>query len=329
MKSNLAENFGYEDDYISFGESILPFEIYAKSENINIESFVKSNRAMIDSLLYQYGAILFKNFNIHNAFRLREFAGAYTNELLEYTERGAPRVMLADKVYTSTEYSRKDVIPLHHEMSYSNNWPSKLFFCSEKVASEGGYTPLADDRKVIKDIPKSIKDRFIDKKIMYVRNYGLGIDMGWEEAFDTDDRAKVEAYLRETDTQYEWIEGNQLRTQSIRQVVATHPITKDTVWFNHAHLFHSSNLPADVRQYLTEEFTESGLPRNAYYGDGTPIEDSILDEIRAAYKKHTVKFDWQVGDCLLADNFLVTHGRTTFEGERRVCVAMAELYKNY
>ena len=55
-----------------------------------------------------------------------------------------------------------------------------------------------------------------------------------------------------------------------------------------------------------------------------PIEDEVLDQLRAAYRAATVTFPWQVGDVLLLDNMLVAHGRAPFTGQRRVLVGMAE-----
>ncbi|QNH20780.1 Taurine catabolism dioxygenase TauD, TfdA family [Xanthomonas sp. GW] len=163
---------------------------------------------------------------------------------------------------------------------------------------------------------------------MYVRNYGLGVDMHWREAFQVQTKEEVENYLRESRTNFEWLPGGVLRTRAIRQAISVHPVTNDTVWFNHAHLFHSSNMPADVREFLTKEFTEEGMPRNAYYGDGTPIEDSVVTLIRDIYDQHAVRFEWEEGDVLFVDNFLMTHGRSPFKGMRKVCVAMSQLYTN-
>jgi alpha-ketoglutarate-dependent taurine dioxygenase len=111
-----------------------------------------------------------------------------------------------------------------------------------------------------------------------------------------------------------------------RQVVVSHPKTGETVWFNHAHMFHVSNLEAEVHASLLREFTEEYLPRNAYYGDGSPIASSILEEIRETYRKAAVTFTWQKGDLMLLDNILASHGREPFVGPRRILVAMSELY---
>lgn len=314
---------------VEYGEETLPLYVYARTPEQALDEWIAAHREYVDRALYHFGALLFKGFGIDSADKLNRVAVAHAGELLGYIERGAPRVQLGDKVYSSTEYAAEECIPMHHEMSYSHHWPSKLYFCSQLVAEEGGYTPLADDRKVIQAIPEDIKRRFIEKKVMYIRNYGLGVDMDWREAFQVETRAQAEDYLSQSGTCFEWLPGDVLRTRAIRQTIATHPITGDTVWFNHAHLFHSSNMPADVREFLVEEFGEEGMPRNAYYGDGTPIEDSVVQTIRGIYDEYSVRFPWEQGDVLFVDNFLLTHGRSPFKGPRKVCVAMAQLYTNH
>lgn len=315
-------------DGVIAGTGTLPFQLHAADPDVSLDAWVRANRRFVDDTLHRHGAILFRGFGIDSPARLNAVAIAHADELLGYIERGAPREQLGDKVYSSTEYAQEETIPMHHEMSYSHHWPSTLYFCSQIVAEEGGYTPLADDRRVFQAIPADIKRRFMEKKVMYVRNYGLGVDMGWEEAFQASTREEVETYLRDSRTGFEWLPDGVLRTRAIRQAVATHPVTGDMVWFNHAHLFHSSNMPDDVREFLVEEFTEEGMPRNAYYGDGSPIEDSIVQTIRAIYDEHAVRFPWEKGDVLFVDNFLLTHGRSPFRGPRKVCVAMSRLYTN-
>lgn len=71
-----------------------------------------------------------------------------------------------------------------------------------------------------------------------------------------------------------------------------HPSTNELVWFNQAHLFHPSNLPSEIRESLLATASEEDLPRNALYGDGTPIEDSALEQIRAAFAAETVAEQW-------------------------------------
>jgi hypothetical protein len=93
-------------------------------------------------------------------------------------------------------------------------------------------------------------------------------------------------------------------------------------------MFHMSSLEPSVRRSLLEVFTEEELPRNAFYGDATPIETSVLDEIRETYQRAAVSFPWKKGDVLLADNFLVSHGRESYAGPRKILVSLTDLYTN-
>jgi alpha-ketoglutarate-dependent taurine dioxygenase len=312
--------------YLEAG-SDFPLVMEAGIKGVNLSQWAAGNRERVERELLRHGAILFRGFNVGSVEQFEEFAKAISHELLDYKERAAPRKEVGKNIYTSTEFPADQHIPLHHEMSYSHNWPTKIWFYCMNPADEGGATPIAADRKVFERIAPEIKEIFMRKKVMYVRNYGDGLDLSWQDVFQTTEKAKVEAYCREAHTLFEWKSGNRLKTTQVRQAVATHPKTGETVWFNHAHMFHLSNLESNVRESLLSEFKDD-LPRNAYYGDGTPIETAVLDEIRRIYREEAVIFPWAKGDILMLDNFLASHGRHPFAGPRKIVVAMAELYTN-
>jgi alpha-ketoglutarate-dependent taurine dioxygenase len=124
----------------------------------------------------------------------------------------------------------------------------------------------------------------------------------------------------------EWTGSDGLRTRQRFDTIVTHPQTKEELWFEHTAFFHVTSLEQDVQQALRAEFNEEDLPFNTYYGDGSAIEESVLEEIREAYRQTAVRFDWREGDILLIDNMLTSHAREPFSGPRRIVVAMAELY---
>jgi alpha-ketoglutarate-dependent taurine dioxygenase len=283
-------------------------------------------REFIETELLKHGAILFRNFALNSANDFEKFVRAMCPTLLEYQERAAPRLQIAQNIYTSTEYPSEQCIPFHHEMSYSHNWPMKIWFYCDVPAKEGGATPIVNDRVVFDRIDEKIKDTFIRKNVMYTRNYGHGIDITWQDGFQTSEKSEVEAYCRAANIQFEWTAGDRLRTRQVRPAVTKHPRTGETIWFNHAHMFHLSNVEPQLRESLLAELTEEYLPRNSYYGDGTRIETSVLDEIRQTYIDAAVTIPWCKGDVLMLDNVLASHGRQPFVGPRKILVALAELH---
>jgi alpha-ketoglutarate-dependent taurine dioxygenase len=305
-----------------------PLVIEPRADGLDLVAWAEGNRELIELRLLEHGALLFSGFEVKELSRFEQFARAISDELLDYRERAAPRREVASRVYTSTEFPADQWIPLHHEMSYSHHWPTKIWFFCLQPPQQGGSTPIADDRAVINLIDPKIKERFMEKGVMYVRNYGEGLDLSWQEAFQSHDRSAVAEYCRRAHTQFEWRAGGRLRTRQVRQVTVDHPKTGETIWFNHAHMFHLSNLTAEVRDALLAEFKDDELPRNAFYGDGSRIETSVLDEIREIYRQSAVIFPWRQGDILMLDNFLASHGRQPYVGPRQILVAMAELYTN-
>ncbi|MCI0663751.1 MAG: TauD/TfdA family dioxygenase [Acidobacteria bacterium] len=307
-----------------WGAGGLPLVIQPAVEGVNLAIWSSNNRALIEAELLKYGGILFRNFKLKSVEDFERVIKAISGELMEYTYRSTPRHTVSGRIYTSTEYSADETIPLHNENAYTTSWPMKIWFYCDYPAQQGGETPIADSRNVFQRIDPQVRERFERKRVMYVRNYGDGLDLPWQTVFQTENKAIVEEYCRLIGIQFEWKNGDQLRTKQVCQAVATHPGTGEPVWFNQAHLFHPSSLGPEVRQYLLSIFGEEDLPRNAYYGDGSPIEDAVLAEIREAFKRETVIFPWENGDILMLDNMLVAHGRRSYSGPRRILAGMSE-----
>jgi alpha-ketoglutarate-dependent taurine dioxygenase len=306
-------------------ERSLPLVVQPLVKRIDWLAWVKNNREFIENGIRKDGGILFRHFNISSATEFEQLTSAISEELLEYRERSSPRTQVTGNIYTSTDYPAYHSIFLHNENSYQQAWPLRIFFFCRTAPEHGGETPIADCRRIYKRLPASIIERFAEKRVMYVRNFGDGFGLPWQTVFQTTDKSVVEEHCRRAGIIAEWKEGERLRTRAVRPALARHPRTGEMVWFNHATFFHISTLSPAIREALQAEFKEEdNLPTNSFYGDGSPIEPSVLDVLREAYREEMVSFPWQQGDVLMLDNMLAAHGRAPYAGAREILVAMAE-----
>jgi alpha-ketoglutarate-dependent taurine dioxygenase len=299
-------------------------EFRPEVEGLSLREWLATNRASVVDKLQTTGALLFRDFSPQTIGGFEDSLRQIAGELVDYSYRSTPRTQVSGRIYTSTAYPAHQTIPLHNEMSYSRQWPMVIgFFCVEP-SREGGETPVADSRRVFAKIDPAIREEFSRKQVMYVRNYDDELDLSWREVFQTDSRAEVEEYCARAGMTAEWRGENGLRTSQVCQAVARHPVTGEMVWFNQAHLFHVSSLASEVRTSLQSEAAGSE-PRNAFYGDGTEIDEASLSQIRSVYESETVTFSWQANDVLILDNMLTAHGRRPYRGSRQIVVGMGRL----
>ncbi|GAA2220108.1 TauD/TfdA family dioxygenase [Nonomuraea monospora] len=305
-------------------EAGLAVVVRPRMAGVDLAGWLRDHREQVERLLHQRGAVRLRGFGVATAADFEAVSHSLGPGLLDYVYGSTPRSREKGSVYTSTEYPPDQVIPQHNEMAYSRRWPMKLWFFCKIAAAAGGETPLADSRRVLARLDPALRRRFAERGVRYVRNYGGGLDLSWQQVFETDRREQVESVCRTLRISYEWLPDDRLRTWQVCQAVANHPVTGEAAWFNQAHLFHPSNLPADVRESLLATAGQDDLPRNALYGDGAPIEDAALEEIRAAFAAETVAEPWDEGEVLLIDNVLMSHGRRPYDGPRKVLVAMTD-----
>ena len=311
-----------QTSYLS-AESSLPLVIQPKDETMDLSDWAKHNRPWLEQQLQQHGAILFRGFGLQSANDFEQVAQAICPSLFgDYGD--LPREGVGGKVYGSTPYPAEQAIRFHNESSHLHRWPMKIWFFCVQAAQQGGETPIIDCRKAYQLLSPSLRQRLQEKRLMYVRNFTDGLDVSWQSFFQTCDRTVVEAECRRHQMQVEWIDQG-LRTRQIRPAMLPHPKTGDWVLFNQIQLHHIAYLEPTVRQSLLSLFGESNLPRNVYYGDGSPIEETVLAELDAVYEQAKVQFPWQEQDMLMLDNMLVAHGRNPFVGSRKIVVTMGEM----
>lgn len=200
------------------------------------------------------------------------------SELLEDAFWSTPRSKISGKTLTATEYPSPRTIPPHSEMAYMRVWPRFVCFHAIQVAEKGGETSVCDIEKVSARLGK-ILTSFQDKGITYRRVFQKKIDIPWQNAFQTESRTDVEDIAKRTGMKIEWLPNDALATTHTAQgTIATEG--GRPIYFNQAHVFHPSALDPPVRLGLEKALGKDRLPRQAMFGDGSPIPDSDLSAVR-------------------------------------------------
>ncbi len=304
----------------------MPTTIAAPEAGAGLADWMREFRADLARAFATTGAVVFRGFDIGGAPGLERAIESFSGPARHYPGdiQGLIRRKAAGgRIATSTEYSEGLRLRLHSECSFAIAWPLHIYFLAEVVATSGGATPIADNRRIYERIDPRIRDSFEHRGVTYLKTFGLGSSRPWQEIFKTGDRSIVEARCRAEGITAEWVGAGGLRTRSVRPAVVRHVRTGEPLWFNHVNAVHISGHPPDLLAALRTNFAPDQLPRHCLFGDGGEIDDETAAAVRNAYDAETVRFDWRAGDVLLLDNMRLSHGRDPFTGSRRVLVGMS------
>ncbi len=302
----------------------LPLILEPAADQVDLADWARNNHEFIDAKLAHHGGILFRGFGLSDASDFERVASSICSDL--YSEYGdLPREGVAGKVYTSTPYPEDKRILYHCESSHMSSWPSKINFFCVRVAKEGGATPIVDCRKVYQQLEPVAREKLERLGLLYTRNFSDGLDVSWQRFFSTDDRELVEESCKKAGMTCEWHGKDDLRVSQHCQAVLAHPKTGEKTFFNQVQLHHVHCLDPDVRESLLSIFKREDLPRHVYYGDGSPIEDEVMDHVGEVYERNAVRFQWREGDLVCLDNMLVAHARDSYVPPRKIVVALGDM----
>lgn len=311
---------------LMFPDERMPLVVEPAPRRTSLDEFVHAHWRELEAALLEHGAVLLRGFDVRSVEDFSRCVEATGLPRLDYLYRSTPRTEVADKIFTTTEYPPAQEIVLHNENAYQREWPLKVAFCCLVPASSGGETPLGDMRRISAAIGPQLTERFAARGVCYVRHYRRHIDLPWQVVFQAEAPEQAAAFCREHGIEHEWLDEQTLRTSQRAQGTAAHPATGEQVYFNQAHLFHSSSLGAAAAESLIKLFGADRLPRHACYGDGEQIDPADLEHIRTVFRRHEICFPWRSGDVLLLDNMQAAHGRRPFRGPRKVLAALLQAY---
>ena len=316
-KDNSAKRYFFDND------KALPRVIESKAPSVALEDICRAQKEFIDEELLKYGAILFRGFGVSSVEHFELVVEQVIGNTTPYLGGATPRKSLSKKVVTSTEFPKDQEIKLHNELSYEPNVPNRLAFCCLTAPINGGQTQIADVKRVLEYVDPEIVEEF-DKRGGWklIRNFGMGFGPTVEQGFGTTDLNAIQLDCEQRNIELKIIKDNLIRTIQLSPAVKLHPQTCDRLWINHIAFWHTSSMPKAYLQYMSQAFKPEEFPYLTIFADGTNIPDEYVKNIRSAYDKAEVCFDWKQGDVMLVDNYRVAHGRKPFDSERLIVVSM-------
>ncbi|MEZ5409847.1 MAG: TauD/TfdA family dioxygenase [Acidimicrobiales bacterium] len=271
-----------------------------------------------------HGAVLVRGLGIRDRAYAAALFRYLASDLMGEREAFAARQIHTEGVYSATTWPANQQMCMHHELSYTLQFPGLMMFACLTAPTSGGATAIADAATVLRALPTDLVDRFAREGWILTRTYNDEIGASVADVFGTDDRDAVEGYCRANYIECEWQPDGGLRTRQRRHAVLRHPRTGEPCWFNQIAFLNEWTMDPDVHEFLVDLYGPDGLPFNTRFGNGDPIGADLVHLLNEVYQAHTVRQPWQDGDLMLVDNIRTAHSREAFDGPREVVVALAD-----
>lgn len=181
------------------------------------------------------------------------------------------------------------------------------------------YT-LAPTERICDLLPGALLDRLRDGGWELERNFHKGFGIGWKEAFGVPDLDALEALLSSQAARLEQGSG---RLSTIRHLSAfVTDAAGDASWCNQFLFLNSFSL-GPRRSLLARAFA-GRFPIETRFGDGSPVTESEVAIMQAAYDDATTTLQLNAGDLLVVDNHRIALGRTPSHAEIRTETVTAD-----
>ena len=294
----------------------------------DIANWIETQSDEFANFLQTHGAILFRGFPMDEPQDFDNFISAFGLKNFPYEQSlsNAVRVNFTPRVFSANEAPSDITIYLHHEMAQTPIFPSRLFFFCQQPADEGGATPLCRSDVLFEQLSRELPD-FAKKceenglkytNVMPSKNDAAsGMGRSWQSTLAAKTQNDAERRLDELGYKWEWLSDNCLRATTPILPAVREVAKGRKVFFNQ--LIAAAKGWKDSRNEPSKSIT---------FGDGSALDRDAVIRVTELAEELTFDLQWQRGDAVLVDNFLVMHGRRTFRGTRKVLASLAEAQKH-
>jgi len=302
--------------------------------HISLQEFFMKNHKAILSQASEFGAVMFKNFDIQSP---EEFASIlYKSGLKEvnYIGGAAVRKIIVGsesrpleniQIVTTNESPSSEKIPFHHELAQTPNPPSHIaFYCQLKPAS-GGATPLIRSDLVFDFVQNSYPEliskfelgvRYI-RRVPEVDDPSSAIGRSWKSMFKVSSQLEAEEKMNELGFEYQWI---QIEDGSYDCVIVSKILPAVRVSTNGRKAFHNQVIAAYTG--WTDKRNNAG--QTVKFSDNSEIPAEFIKALDKFMNENASIIPWQEGQFVIVDNSVTYHSRQPFTGRRKVLAAIAD-----
>ncbi|XYI02450.1 TauD/TfdA family dioxygenase [Sorangium sp. So ce1128] len=276
--------------------------------------WISHNKAWINSLLQETGAVLFRGFPILHGSQFERIVQSFSD---------GRELMIEDQNRHNQFVSDDEDVWFHNDYCDRPFWPSHLFFWCELTTAAGGQTPFVDCAKLARLLPSRLTERFQAEGWILRRRFDHGMGVDASGYFKTQAPGTIRGCLTALGAFDERWSGDRLDGFSVRfRPAFHHPTSGLLVWANNILFSNVEMIDPSIRECLIRDYGADKLPVNTYWGDGSAIEADDIAAMRCVYSQSRVCMTWQQGDVLLLDNIRTAHGRRPILGPQKVNVGM-------
>jgi len=277
------------------------------------------------------------------------FGENFTDKMMNYEMGTDARDKQRNKALLSvSKISSGHWVPYHNELLYTNEFPRIVAFICVQAPAVGGQTPICNTIETYYQLPKMMRSKFDKYGIKYVRNLrdksmeqsirNNSLDLGGQkfvqDIFGTNNRDELANLCEIHGYEYEWrlCKTNFtpiMRISYVAPAVVEYSFDSkiirsfaNSVTGMNGRYFTNYNSYYDLLPYLERPF-------HSLWGSGEEFTDEEYAIIEELFTANSIRFDWEDGDIIVADNLAWAHGRYPYEGERNILAMMGEPYARY
>ncbi|MFF1629287.1 TauD/TfdA family dioxygenase, partial [Streptomyces sp. NPDC058272] len=116
---------------------------------VSAPSWAAEHRDALRAVVAEHGCVLVRGLGLREAAETGAVFSALATGLMTEKEVFAPRQTYSDGVYSSTKWPPNQPMCMHHELSYTLEFPGLMMFACLTAPTDGGATAVADAPTVL------------------------------------------------------------------------------------------------------------------------------------------------------------------------------------